>query len=189
MTRRIPRDLRPEEKELWEKVRQNTTPLYRPEKQLLEEAIEKISLPQTTTTIPTFRVGQSVAKYSSKRPQIQSASLQMDHKVFGRLKKGKLSPESRIDLHGMTLAQAHPALIGFILNASANGNRLVLVITGKGRITQDSGQFPERKGILKRQAPEWLRQPPLNTIVQQVSDSHQKHGGSGALYVYLRRRR
>ncbi|MEE9427406.1 MAG: Smr/MutS family protein [Paracoccaceae bacterium] len=189
MTRRKPRDLRPEEKELWEKVRQNTIPLHKPEKRLLEEAIKKISSPVIPTVIPAFRVGQSVAQYPSGQTQLQSASMQMDHKVFGRLKKGKISPESRIDLHGMTLAQAHPALIGFILNASANQNRLVLVITGKGKVTQDSGQFPERKGVLKRQVPEWLRQPPLNSLVQQVTDSHQNHGGAGALYVYLRRRR
>ena len=57
----------------------------------------------------------------------------MDAKAFARMSRGKLSPEARIDLHGMTLAEAHPELIGFILNAQAQGLRLVLVITGKGK--------------------------------------------------------
>ncbi len=57
----------------------------------------------------------------------------MDRKSFGKLKRGKLPPEARIDLHGMTLDQAHPALTRFILDSHAKQRRLVLVITGKGK--------------------------------------------------------
>ena len=66
----------------------------------------------------------------------------MDAGTFGRMRKGKLSPEGRIDLHGMTLAEAHPALISFILGSRAKGRRFVLVITGKGRVTDD---FAEKR--------------------------------------------
>jgi DNA-nicking Smr family endonuclease len=112
----------------------------------------------------------------------------MDAKTHGKMTRGKLAPEARIDLHGMTLAEAHPELIRFILNAQAQGLRLVLVITGKGKRRDDPGPIPQRVGALRHQVPHWLRLPPLGPAVLQISEAHLKHGGAGAYYVYLRRR-
>ena len=67
--------------------------------------------------------------------------------------------------------------------------RLVLVITGKGRKPHDDNPIPVRHGILKHQVPHWLHSPPLSAVVLQISEAHLKHGGTGAYYVYLRRRR
>jgi DNA-nicking Smr family endonuclease len=89
----------------------------------------------------------------------------------------------------MTLAQAHSALTGFLMGAHARGNRLVLVITGKGRRGEDEGPIPLRPGLLKHQVPVWLRSAPLGPVVLQVAEAHVSHGGAGAYYVYLRRRR
>ena len=116
------------------------------------------------------------------------APLQMDAKTHGKMTRGKLAPEGRIDLHGLTLTEAHPELIRFILNAQGQGMRLVLVITGKGKRKEDSGPIPHRMGALRHQVPQWLRLPPLGQAVLQISEAHLKHGGSGAYYVYLRRR-
>lgn len=113
----------------------------------------------------------------------------MDAKAFARMSRGKLSPESRIDLHGMTLAEARPELVRFVLNAQSAGLRLVLVITGKGRPSEDYGPMPQRQGALRHQLPVWLSQAPLRQAVLQFAEAHQKHGGSGAFYVYLRRAR
>ena len=112
----------------------------------------------------------------------------MDAKAYRRLTRGKLDPEARIDLHGMTLAEAQPALGGFLRRAQADGRRLVLVITGKGRgRSDDAGPLPYRNGALRHEVPLWLQRPPLHPMVQQVAPAHARHGGSGALYVYLRR--
>lgn len=113
----------------------------------------------------------------------------MDHKTFGKLKRGRLDPEGRIDLHGMTLDQAHPALTRFILSAQASGKRLVLVITGKGKKSDESGPIPRPRGVIRREVPLWLAAPPLAQAVLQISPAHLRHGGSGAFYVYLRRNR
>ncbi len=110
----------------------------------------------------------------------------MDAKTHARMVRGKLAPEARLDLHGMTLAEAHPELIRFILNAHDGGLRLVLVITGKGKMTHEP--VPRPIGALRHQVPHWLRLPPLSQVVQQVAEANLKHGGSGAIYVYLRRR-
>jgi DNA-nicking Smr family endonuclease len=110
----------------------------------------------------------------------------MDAKIHARMVRGKLAPEARLDLHGMTLAEAQPELIRFVLNAQEAGLRLVLVITGKGKMTFEP--VPRPIGALRHQVPHWLRLPPLAQAVQQVTEAHLKHGGGGALYVYLRRR-
>ena len=121
--------------------------------------------------------------------QIRKSPVQMDNKAFTKLKRGKLSPEGRIDLHGMTLDRAHPALTRFILGAHKNGKRLVLVITGKGKMRDEGGPIPVRHGVLRHQVPQWLSMPPLASAVLQVSQAHISHGGGGAYYVYLRRQR
>lgn len=196
MKRARARGLRPDEEELWEKVRQSAVPLHPQKKQALVEAIKTVSKKATPPPIPQFRVGQGAAPKApmiSLAPSIPNrladAPLRMDHKSFGKMKRGKLVPEARIDLHGMTLDQAHPALVGFILSAHNRQLRLVLVITGKGKINMDSGPVPVRKGVIRRQVPHWLQNAPLKSVILQVSEAHLKHGGSGAYYVYLRRHR
>ncbi len=109
----------------------------------------------------------------------------MDAKTHRKMNQGKLRPEARLDLHGMTLTAAQPELWHFILSCHAAGLRLVLVITGKGR--GDHGPLPTRPGALRHQVPHWLHSPPLSAVVQQVTAAHYRHGGEGAYYVYLRR--
>lgn len=121
--------------------------------------------------------------------QMRQSPVQMDSKAFGKLKRGKMRPEGRIDLHGMTLDRAHPALTKFILGSHAKGRRLVLVITGKGKMRDEDGPIPVRHGVLRHQVPQWLSMPPLSSAVLQVSQAHISHGGGGAYYVYLRRHR
>ena len=141
----------------------------------------------------TFSTGDTVELTSSPYPansweharQLADAPIRMDAGLHRRMSQGKLRPEARLDLHGMTLADAHPALIRFILSCHANGCRLVLVITGKGR--GDNGPLPTRPGALRHQVPHWLHSPPLAPVVQQIRAAHFRHGGEGACYVYLRK--
>ena len=98
-----------------------------------------------------------------------------------RVARGKEAIDARIDLHGLTQAQAHSALLHFLRNAHARDARLLLVITGKGR-----GSEP---GVLRRQVPQWLGLPEFRSLVVGFEDAHVAHGGKGALYVRLRRTR
>lgn len=143
---------------------------------------------KTTVARSTPRAERPAPKPPESTPS-QPASVSMDRKAFGRLKRGKLVPEARIDLHGMTLDRAHPALTRFILSSQASGRRLVLVITGKGRTSSDHEPFLGNRGILRRNVPIWLGMPPLAQAVLQVTPAHISHGGDGAFYVYLRRAR
>jgi len=120
--------------------------------------------------------------------QLAAAPVRMDAGLFRRMKRGRLPPEGRIDLHGMTRAQAQSALTGYLLAAHARGQRLVLVITGKGRQRGDDGlAVPARPGALRHDLPHWLHSPPLRSIVLELRPAHASHGGGGAFYVYLRK--
>lgn len=190
MSGRKPRGLRQDEKELWVKYTTGVSPNLDASERPAPKA--KPKQPEPKAPIPAFRMGErvrdmnSVAVRKAKGPM--DAPPRMDQKTFGRMKKGQLAPEARIDLHGMTVADAHGALIDFILKAHAKGLRLVLVITGKGNAS-DVGLMPVERGVLRRQVPEWLRLPPLTFAVLDVTPAHRKHGGDGAFYVYLKRRR
>ena len=76
-----------------------------------------------------------------------------------------------------------------VTSAGQGDKRLVLVITGKGKSRDDGGPIPTRFGVLRHQVPQWLRLAPLARAVLQVSEAHLRHGGQGAYYVYLKRRR
>jgi DNA-nicking Smr family endonuclease len=181
---------------LWQKVTERTEKLDL--NQLFRAEIDSPapSAPQirkTTSVImgkPNPKPRRSTHDLMPSLPdQIRKSPVQMDSKAFTKLKRGKLSPEGRIDLHGMTLDRAHPALTRFILNAHKSGKRLVLVITGKGKMRDEGGPIPVRHGVLRHQVPQWLAMPPLASAVLQVSQAHISHGGGGAYYVYLRRQR
>ena len=119
---------------------------------------------------------------------LERAHPHMDRRRFEKMKRGRMEPEARLDLHGLTSERAHAALTAFVLSAAARELRLVLIITGKGKAEESSHQ-PRRHGILRHSLPHWLAAPPLIGHVLQVAPAHQRHGGAGAFYVYLRRRR
>ena len=102
----------------------------------------------------------------------------LDRASAERLKRGRYPIEARLDLHGMTQAEAHRALAGFVAGSRAIGRRCVLVITGHGRI---SG------GILKAAVPRWLSEPDLRRHVLAITPAQQRDGGAGALYLLLRK--
>ena len=197
MTRR--RGLNAEEWDLWRKVTEKAERLH-PDRQgpVVPAAPQEKPAPmrQAETRIESFALG-AAAKGATGAHDLQpplserlsQAPVRMDRKAYGRMKRGKLKPEGRIDLHGMTLDRAHPALNRFILSAQASGKRLVLVITGKGRDRPQDGPIPVPRGILKHQVPIWLSSPPLAQAVLQVTEAHVSHGGGGAFYVYLKRPR
>jgi DNA-nicking Smr family endonuclease len=116
----------------------------------------------------------------------------LDGRTATRVKRGKRAPEARLDLHGMTAADAHGALTYFIRNCHARGLRFVLVITGKGgkrRNADDAAFIPEGAGVLRHAVPRWLREAPMRLLVTGVYSAHQRHGGDGALYIQLSKRR
>jgi len=193
------RRLSPEERALWDRVAATAVPL--------RAAPMPVSVPEPGPPADPVPRGEpaTVAQRRSRAraPEPPAVTLDpapdphaaldrahphMDRRRFDRLRRGRVEPEARLDLHGMTLESAHAALAGFVRAADASGLRLLLVITGKGRAA-DGASWPHRHGILRHSVPHWLAAPPLAGRILQVAPAHQRHGGGGAYYVYLRRRR
>ncbi|WP_134680993.1 Smr/MutS family protein [Paracoccus ravus] len=195
------RGLTAEEEALWSRIAQTAVPMHKAAKTKFAPAPHPADLPAPTPeaaaplSLPEFRIGSTPRRKSPTRidlsahpgQALREQPVRMDHKTHRRMSQGKLVPESRIDLHGMTLGVAQPQLLRFILNAHAAGRRLVLVITGKGREGGPDAPLPVRPGALRHNVPLWLSMAPLNQLVLQVRPAHRRHGGDGAYYVYLRR--
>ncbi|MFQ5974174.1 MAG: Smr/MutS family protein [Alphaproteobacteria bacterium] len=106
----------------------------------------------------------------------------VDRRSLERLRRGKLPIEDILDLHGKTYDEARLTLEGFIADASEAGQRCVLVVTGKGSVASGGG-------VLRRGLPQWLNRPPCRDRVLAFSPARPEHGGAGACYVLLRRRK
>lgn len=185
----------------WDAYRRTADPLGRPAPRPDSDAAAPPSPPPETRfpeapALAPFRLGErararggTVDLAPAPGDRLRAEPLAMDARAFHRLRAGKLRPEATLDLHGLTLEAAHPALVDFVLGARARGLRLLLVVTGKGRRGGGAGPITRRTGVLRHQVPHWLRLPPLGPLVLQVAQAHRGHGGEGALYVYLRRSR
>jgi DNA-nicking Smr family endonuclease len=106
----------------------------------------------------------------------------LEQRLKQRLARGTHAIDSRLDLHGLTQAEAHDALRAFLRASQAKGATVVLVITGKGRLGQEHG-------ILRRAVPQWLRLPEFRQTIVGFEQAATGHGGEGALYVRLRKLR
>ena len=141
---------------------------------------------QAKTPPPSSKPKKTQAKAKTKQVVIPSKLVttvqepQLNKRDYERLRKGQIEIEARIDLHGMRQEQAMIALEQFILNAALQKMRCVLVITGKGSISSPS--------ILRQNLPEWLQRESLRPYVLKWTQAHAKDGGSGAFYVYLKRK-
>lgn len=96
-----------------------------------------------------------------------------------KVRRGKVEIAMRLDLHGHTQDQALAALHGFLRAAQGRGERVVLVITGKGRGVDT--------GVLRRRLPEWLATRAIRPLTAGFAEAHARHGGAGAFYVFVKR--
>jgi DNA-nicking Smr family endonuclease len=146
----------------------------------------KIQPPAAETAPAPNEVERRRPAPSKPTPPPQLAPL--ERRLRKQLAQGRSAIDQSIDLHGMTQAQAHQALRGFLTHAQGRGDRLVLVVTGKGAPKgrgMESINF--EPGVLRRSVPHWLQAPDMRAIVLGFEEAGRAHGGSGALYVRLRR--
>lgn len=125
-----------------------------------------------------------------KKPAPPSAFEGGDPALERRARRGRLPPERTIDLHGMSQLAARIALTSFLEKAHTDGVRCVLVITGKGAPGVERDYLADRapRGVIRRRFAEWIDEPPLRKIVTRAAPAAPKDGGSGAFYVFLKRK-
>jgi DNA-nicking Smr family endonuclease len=178
-SKRRSRRLSAEERQLWGDITRLVAPLRR---QPVPTDPASPAPPGTKRLAHARGPAHAVAPAARSAPRLEP----FDRRLKQRLARGTESIDARIDLHGKTQSAAHAALLSFLRRAQRDGAKFVLVITGKGGSARDD--WSER-GVLKRQVPQWLTLPEFRGYVVGFEDAHIGHGGAGALYVRIRRRK
>jgi DNA-nicking Smr family endonuclease len=162
MTRR----LSPDERRLWSKVARTVRPAP-------GKFIENEEDPGETLSGPMHVAPPGPAK----PPPARRAGPPEDLSGQRRIRRGQHVIEARLDLHGHTQDSARRELQLFLSRQAAQGARCVLVITGKGRLGA---------GVLRARLSDWIADPDLRPLIAGFAQAHMRHGGAGAVYVFLR---
>ncbi|TAL02371.1 MAG: DNA mismatch repair protein MutS [Rhodospirillaceae bacterium] len=197
MSRNV-RNLTADELALWQYVTRN---VKRPKGRALTSAV---SPPEVSSGAKVQPIPKPTAPSSSRQPGttappsralVLGASDGIDRRTAQRFSRGEMKIDARLDLHGMNLSQAEAAVTHFIRSAAAADYRCVLVVTGKGQRKSGSSSaasFSDEnvsRGRIRSEAPHWLSRQGLRPLILAVREAHFRHGGGGALYVLLKRRR
>lgn len=179
--------LTPDDQALWQAYARTVRPLKRDRVDVAADRSDVPASGKERQGKPSMKGGDGLAATppSSRKPG------GLDHRMRRQVARGRVAIEDRIDLHGMRQAEAHRTLSAFIRSAAARRLGVVLVITGKGRATGEAVPWWEGRdtGVLRRLVPEWLRQADLAPLVVGFEAAGAAHGGDGAFYVRLRRKR
>lgn len=172
------RRLSGDEHALWDSVTRSVKPLRRRPKVDAETAPADDEKPPVRPPRAPAAASPALPPKAVSPPPLAP----LDRRTRQKIARGRQEIDGRIDLHGLTQAQAHAALLRFLRGAQAKGGKVVLVITGKGA---PSGE----RGVLRRQVPLWLALPDFRDCVVGFDAAAIGHGGDGALYVRLRKGR
>ena len=182
------RPISDEERALWQMIAKTATPLKRRRKSEPrplppppEKPAPKLAMPKSKA--PPSKAPAPVAPPPARPHELTHGhAVGIDKRQAERFRRGKTPIEGKIDLHGRTQQEAHDDLHHFLARAHASGKRMVLVITGKG-ITGS------KSGVLKENVPRWLNEPTLRRHGLAFDYAEPQHGGEGALYVLLKRKK
>ena len=198
MAKRSNKNLSAEDRRLWKQVTDTVTPR---QVNLIEDDEAFAAAMQDVQKIKKSSLSKvAMPSYSPPRDSQKSFSttvpplLGYNKREKSRLARGHTILDGKIDLHGLTQDQAHRALHIFIGRAVASGWKNVLVITGKGKThfnpgLKSHGEWgQESPGVLRRKVPQWLSEPSVRNMVLGYETASSSHGGTGALFVRLRRK-
>lgn len=151
-------------------------------RQLIAEAVplrKTVKIPPPTPSVP-----QRPLRTRSPSPPPAAGGERFPERIernlLSRINKGQEPLQARLDLHGLSEAEARIRLVSFVSHAYEQGWRTVLVITGKGR----GGE-----GTLKRAFPLWLETDGIRQYIAGYHSASRSHGGGGAWYLRIRQNR
>ncbi|MCK6449981.1 MAG: Smr/MutS family protein [Alphaproteobacteria bacterium] len=174
---------------LWRRVQESAKPLARRKPAPVFPPPEPAQRPEPAAR-PSRAVPRPVGPPPGAAPPPLSphAAPGLDRSTHDKLRRGQLPIEAKLDLHGMDRERAHRALDQFMERAAVQGRRCVLVVTGKGGPKGPDGR-PGEPGVLRSEVPRWLNEPPHRARLLAFCPAQPRHGGAGALYLLLKRRR
>lgn len=174
------RRLTPHERAIWHRVTQSVRPLpgRAPPVPIAPPPPPPPEPAPVVATKPVVRPAPAPAAKAAK-PTPPPAAATLDGGWDRRLSRGAVLPDRVIDLHNHSLDGAYQRLSDTLHMAAATGERVILVVTGKGR--------HDRPGRIRGELAHWLEQPGLRARVAALRPAHQRHGGAGAFYIILKR--
>ncbi|WP_371822073.1 Smr/MutS family protein [Martelella soudanensis] len=178
------RKLSSEEHELWNRVARTARPL--PGRKVdksdaLPENFAELMNPKAPDPRRAEQPRDGVSPLALRQPP-EPRHHPLERPVKKKLASGRIGIDARIDLHGMFQDEAHALLLAFLRRAHDRGHRHILVITGKGASFGSDG-------VLKRTVPLWFSLPDFRPLISSYETAARNHGGEGALYVRLARRK
>ena len=183
MSRKDGREATREEIRLWRRAMRDVQTLDHvlppPEPDPADPQPQAAPQPVASDPLPPLRPPPPIAR--ALPPLEKGHSPGVDKRTAERLRQGERPIEARLDLHGMTRDGAHRALVRFVADSFDAGRRCILVVTGKGT--------REGSGVLRAEVPRWLNGDPIRGMVLTFAQAKPWHGGDGALYLLLKRRR
>ncbi|RIV75709.1 Smr/MutS family protein [Pelagerythrobacter aerophilus] len=190
-----PRGLSEAEKAAWERLAATVTPLHplrpragtvpadpKPQAKAPPKPPAKSTKPLTPGT-PPVPLQRPLA--SAPPAKVEDG---LDSHWERRFKAGSVAPDFTLDLHGHTLDAAHARLESGLFQAKAMGARVILLIAGKPRPV-DAADRGSRRGAIRAKILDWLAAGPHGSDIAAIRKAHRRHGGDGALYLVLKRRR
>ena len=168
--------------DLWQHVKGTTKPLAGRKPVHREDLLPETGEAPTPAAKPRKPGPPRKVPPAPPAPDLVPGALaDVDKRTAERLRRGKLDIEGLLDLHGMTQDEAERAVRAFLAESQAAGRRCVLIVTGKG---------PGRDGgVLRRELPRWLNLPANRARLVAFAPAQPQHGGHGAVYLLLKRRR
>jgi len=177
------RRLSPDERALWDKVVASVKPIHRA-RAAAPTPPEAPPEPPPARPAPTARPRPSVSR-AAPAPRA-TPGVTLDSSWDKRLARGIVQPDATVDLHGHNLATAYDLLDRRLEQAIMSGARLLLLITGKPPVHD---RRPVGRGAIRAAVGDWLAASRHAGDIAAVRNAHPRHGGSGALYIVLRRKR
>jgi DNA-nicking Smr family endonuclease len=164
--------------ELWRRLTEGVKPL--------KARKAKPAAPAANPEPPVAPAGPPPPAPKQKRspppPIALGGTAGIDRRTAERFRRGQLAIDGRLDLHGLRQDAAYAALSRFLDRAVAQGQRVLLVVTGKG-------EGREEGGVLRRLLPLWLQEGSHRGAILAIAPARRQHGGEGAFYLLLRRKR
>ena len=184
------RRLSPEETALWKRVMAGVRPLPDRARFILTAEVTAPPAPPAPKPVPRAPGRVPAPRLQPTRPpvaKLPAADATLDASWDRRLSRGLVSPDRSVDLHGHGLNSAYVLLDQALERAIVQGDRLILLVTGKPPPRES--ERPHARGAIRAAVGDWLAASRHSDRIAAVRGAHPRHGGTGALYIVLRRAR
>lgn len=181
------RPLSADERLLWRRVTADVRPAA---PRLQDNSPVAIAPKSPAKSAPPVRVKATApARPAALAKQTGVTSTTLDATWDRKLRGGQVEPDRVVDLHGLTSDAAHRRAINAVSQAVRDGDRIVVLITGRPPREDSSRLDMPLRGIIRASIADWLAASPVSRQIAAVRAAHPRHGGAGAIYVVLRRQK